>query len=52
MSTEVVHVTPEPCPAVLSWGSRYIDPEPPELCGEPVNIGDEFCPCHGEDDLL
>lgn len=37
---------PEPCPFEVWPGRRHVDPEPPEICGEPVEPGEEFCLRH------
>lgn len=40
---------PPTCDAVIYAGSRFIDPEPPEVCGEPCDPGEHLCPAHLEE---
>ena len=34
------------CEYVIDYGSRYVDPEPPELCGVDTEPGEIFCVDH------
>lgn len=34
------------CEYVIDYGSRYVDPEPIELCGADTEPGEYFCDAH------
>lgn len=38
------------CPAQLSAGRYYIDPEPPAYCEAEVESEGDYCPAHEEQD--
>lgn len=37
------------CEYVIDYGSRYVDPEPNELCRDETEPGEDFCTEHLEE---